>query len=139
VNAGPWQVSSQGEALPSAEQASDVLQWSWDLTSVADQLAPLRPGDLIRTRVVAIDRKGQHGASPVREYLISDQALDARRRANAQAWADLAADTDAWHQAVVEELIRLGVESRPEEATAAAGASPATGDPAAEPDDVAAA
>ena len=116
INRGQWELRPLDET---AEMTAKMdQQWAWDLASIAGENRSLNPGDLIRTRIVAVDRLGQRGESEVREYLISDQALDVRRRENVRAWADLAADVTRWQAAVAEEAIRLGIE-KPKEKTAA--------------------
>ena len=55
INGGPWVLTPRDESLPGGQpQASMTLAWSWDVTGLATEQATLRPGDLIRTRVVAI-------------------------------------------------------------------------------------
>lgn len=112
LNGGPWVLTPLDDATAASEPSPKLSPaWSWDLTSLASEEAPLKPGDWVRTRVVAIDRLGQRGESEIREYLISDQALDVRRRENVSAWAALADAAAKWRQAAVEEMIRLGVET----------------------------
>lgn len=116
INRGQWELRPLDET---GELTAKIdKQWAWDLASVAGEDRSLNPGDLIRTRIVAIDRLGQRGESEVREYLISDQALDVRRRENVRAWADLAADVTSWQAAVAAEAIRLGIEKPKENAAA---------------------
>lgn len=123
LNGGPWQRQQMGHAdePPPAEQTV-VRRWSWDVTELAgdDPPAPagLQPGDLIRTRAVAIDRKGQQGQSAVREYLISDQTLDARRRENLDHWIVLVDASERWAEAMQHELIELGIETPADAETA---------------------
>jgi hypothetical protein len=108
INRDAWQLRPLEDAT---EMAANIdKQWDWNLASIAGENRTLSPGDLIRTRVVAVDRLGQRGESEVREYLISDQALDVRRRNNVRAWADLAAEVSRWQTAVAEEAIRLGID-----------------------------
>lgn len=136
LNGGPWTLTPRDESLPSDPAAKLSLTWSWDVTTVASEQAPLRPGDLIRTRMVAIDRNGQRGSSEIRHYLISDQTWDARRRANLQAWSDLARQFADWQTAVRGELVRLEIAELPGEPAAdqpAAGDATAAGNPSGEP------
>jgi hypothetical protein len=116
INGGPWVLTPLDDAMAASEPSPKLSPaWSWDLTSLASEETPLKPGDWVRSRVVAIDRLGQRGESEVREYLISDQALDVRRRENVSAWATLADAAAQWRQAVVDEMIRLGVEKPKED------------------------
>lgn len=119
INGGPWTLTPRDDSLPSDSSLANLsLTWSWDVTTLASAQAPLRPGDLIRTRMVAIDRNGQRGSSEIRNYLISDQTWDARRRANLQAWSDLAKRLADWRAAVQAELLRLEIAEATDGATA---------------------
>lgn len=125
INRGGWRRDPTGPPVESELAASGDLTWVWDVTGLAEADEPLRPGDLIRTRLVAIDRKGQRGESAVREYLISDQAFDARKRQNYQTWAQLVVAVSTWSASVDRELERLGVDS-PSAAEAAVNEQPQT-------------
>ncbi|TVQ01643.1 MAG: hypothetical protein EA381_04805 [Planctomycetaceae bacterium] len=117
INRGPWTrepsaLSSTANATATAPggDSADRRTWVWDVASLAEADQPLRPGDLLRTRLVAIDRKGQRGESQVREFLISDQAFDARKRDNFKAWTTLVSLVADWSVGVGRELERLGLE-----------------------------
>lgn len=125
INQGPWVRDLAQPAAPdSSAEFTATHAWVWDLEPLSSEAAPLSPGDLVRTRTVAIDRKGQRGESLVREFLISDQALDARRLANLQGWVTLADDLTIWTAAARHELERLGLEPPAPAAQASPAADP---------------
>lgn len=111
INQGAWVRDLAQPAAPETfTEFAAKHAWAWDLEPLNTEASPLRPGDLIRTRTVAIDRKGQRGESQVREFLISDEAFDARRRDNLRGWVTLADELTNWTAAVQHELERLGLE-----------------------------
>lgn len=66
--------------------------WQFDLTNLVgstnvnpERFRRLTPGDIVRTRVVAIDRLGQRGETDFLEFLIADEGYDPDRH---QAWAE---------------------------------------------------
>ncbi len=110
VNRGPWQTDSLDSQTVGEEFGSRVeLTWPWDITQLVSDDESLKPGDLIRTRVVAVDRAGQRGESEIREYLISDEALSDRRRENLRQWGELARGFDRWSSGVSEQAVSLGL------------------------------
>ncbi|MEM9825103.1 MAG: hypothetical protein AAF958_00865, partial [Planctomycetota bacterium] len=65
-----------------ADQQQFVATWKWDLMDLAGDSRPqrkLEAGDVIRTRIIAIDRLGQRGESEYAEILIADEGFDADR------------------------------------------------------------
>ncbi|WP_182866990.1 hypothetical protein [Stieleria mannarensis] len=58
------------------------LNWSWDMLhrlGESSQTPQLAAGDLVKTRLVAIDRRGARTESPVIEFLIAGDGFDAGR------------------------------------------------------------
>ena len=109
VNDGPWQKTTlAGET----ENATQDHSWTWDLELVKRADKPLAPGDVIRTRAVALDRKGQRGESSIKEYIISDQQFDDTKRERLATWMGIAEKMDAWLAAVTERLVSLKIEDR---------------------------
>ncbi|MCC9603296.1 hypothetical protein LOC67_22330 [Stieleria sp. JC731] len=71
------------------------LQWSWDLLHRLGETSPndqLKAGDLVRTRLVAVDRKGNRSTSPIIELLIAGDGFDADRH---QFLEDLALQSES--------------------------------------------
>lgn len=69
-------------------EANQRVDASWDLDLTAlrgstdvnpEKFRPLKPGDIVRFRVVAVDRLGQRGESNFIEVLIADEGFDAQR------------------------------------------------------------
>ncbi|WP_436715963.1 hypothetical protein U8335_27690 [Roseiconus lacunae] len=60
------------------------LAWSWDLLHRLGETVSeekLQAGDVVQTRIVAIDRKGNRSASPMMELLIAGDGFDSDRHA----------------------------------------------------------
>ncbi len=81
LNDGP--VLQRKLELPQAS-AEVELRWNWDLLNEfgdgTDEATPkLSGGDIIRTAIVAVDRKGQRGESAKIELLITDEGFSPRR------------------------------------------------------------
>ncbi|QDV43784.1 hypothetical protein Enr13x_36420 [Stieleria neptunia] len=78
-------------ALPiEAENRKLDLNWSWDMLHRLgeDSRTPqLSAGDLVRTRLVAIDRRGARTESPLIELLIAGEGFDADRHQFLQPFA----------------------------------------------------
>ena len=75
------------------------IQWNWDLMHRTDdpsQQVKLSAGDIVRTRVVGVDRRGQRGESRWIEFLITDEGFDADRHQRLQPLGKLAAEVSAW-------------------------------------------
>lgn len=70
VNRGPW--FQRRLSQPETTQAE--VRWIWELATYNLQL-----GDLIDTKVVALDRKGQTGESPEIQWVLAGTELDPRR------------------------------------------------------------
>lgn len=125
INQAAWQRDpSPIEPTGLAEATRSRQSWVWDLDRFSSGEEPLRPGDLVRTRMVAVDRKGQRGESEVREYLISDQAFSVKRRDNLLGWGGLIDDLKPWADAVTRDLERLGMQVPAAKGGAAAAATP---------------
>ncbi len=76
--------------------------WQWDLMARKgnNQSTPkLAGGDLVRTRLVAIDRRGQRGESQWIDVLIADDGFDAQRHRQVDQASELAKQTIAWASA----------------------------------------
>ena len=82
------QVRVNSDALKSYSLPIDVanrkieLDWDWDLLNrlgEGSDTAKLKAGDVVHTRLVAIDRKGTRTESEVIEFLIADDGFDADR------------------------------------------------------------
>jgi hypothetical protein len=75
------------------------VQWKWDLMHRSDdptQQVKLAAGDIVRTRVVAVDRRGQRGESRWIEFLITDEGFDADRHQRLQPLAKLTNEVSEW-------------------------------------------
>ena len=73
--------------------------WDWDLTSVVDregQAVPLKPGDIVRTRVIVTDRRGQTGSSRILDILIASEGFDADRHDRFLELTNLARELQRW-------------------------------------------
>ncbi|TWU46348.1 hypothetical protein Poly51_57440 [Rubripirellula tenax] len=78
----------QQRDIPMVESSKEIrATWDWDLlkdraasaeTSVSEP-TKLAGGDIVRTRLVAIDRLGQRGESPFIELLVADDGFDSDR------------------------------------------------------------
>ncbi|MDP1563967.1 MAG: hypothetical protein Q8M16_21505 [Pirellulaceae bacterium] len=72
VNRGTWRIDS----LPAPTVAVSESEWIWEIAVLNAKI-----GDLIETKIVAVDRKGQAGESPTGEWVVSGTELDATRDA----------------------------------------------------------
>lgn len=110
INGGPWQAA----LLTGSLEASQIMRdWSWDLQLIRYQDRELRAGDVVQTRVVAIDRKGQRGESMPKEFIVSDQEFDDSKRERLNAWISLASNVIDWNKAIRQEAVRLNIEEKP--------------------------
>tara|TARA_R110002049_G_scaffold2750_2_gene21586 strand:- start:415202 stop:420907 length:5706 start_codon:yes stop_codon:yes gene_type:complete len=78
-----------------------VHDWDWDLTMLADgQGEPihLSPGDIVRTRVIATDRRGQTSSSSIVDILIADEGFDSDRHDRLMELADISRQWRQWIQ-----------------------------------------
>ncbi len=78
-----------------AEQGIDLLL----------DLGPLnvKPGDMVQTRLVATDRKGQSTTSTVLELVVSSMSLDPERQTKMRDRVELAKQVDAYHKKLEEQ------------------------------------
>lgn len=107
VNNGEWlSLDLQG----SPDSSTSEQKWMWDLQLIRHNERELSAGDVIQTRIVAVDRKGQRGESAIKEFIVSDQQFDSARIARMQSWMALAEEIAKWRATVTEELVRLKVE-----------------------------
>lgn len=72
VNRGTWRIDS----LPAPTVAVSESDWIWEIAVLNAKI-----GDLIETKIVAVDRNGQAGESPTGEWVVSGTELDATRDA----------------------------------------------------------
>ena len=96
LNEEPFRRFAVDAAPPTRE--SD-LQWSWDLLERNGDGKPtpkLGPGDILRTRLVAIDRRGNRGESELIEYLIADEGFQSDRHDQLDELSQLAAAILEW-------------------------------------------
>jgi hypothetical protein len=68
INRGVWVTSPQPFDPAASEQ---TVAWQWELAPLI-----LVPGDLVETKLVAVDRRGLQGESPMLEWVISDSLLE---------------------------------------------------------------
>ena len=89
-------------ALPiEAENRKLDLNWSWDLMhrlGASSQTPQLSAGDLVQTRLVAIDRRGARTESPLIEFLIAGDGFDADRHQFLQPFAQQVDRIMKWSQ-----------------------------------------
>ncbi len=96
INGQPLQIR-QVEFGDSAREIDPA--WEWDLMRRGDGQQPtakLSPGDIVRTRLVAIDRRANRGESQAIDLLIADDGFKADRHARIDELADLATEVIAW-------------------------------------------
>jgi len=110
INGGPWQAASLDGSL---EELKISRQWSWDLQLIRYKDRALVAGDVIQTRVVAIDRKRLRGESTIKEFIVSDQEFDDLKKQRLDAWINLAANVIQWKKSIQEQLIDLNIEDKP--------------------------
>lgn len=83
-----------------SESARELnLSWDWDLLRRIDGKQPsikLSGGDIIRTRVVAIDRRGNRGESGFIELLIAEEGFDADRHSRLHELGALTSQLADW-------------------------------------------
>ncbi len=86
--------------VPVAQSNRELdLQWEWDLMrrgNGEEQSIKLESGDIVRTRTVAIDRRGHRGESPWIELLVTDEGFDVNRHAPLERLASLTAKLSDW-------------------------------------------
>ncbi len=75
------------------------LSWDWDLMhrlATDDESEQLRSGDIVRMRLVAIDRKGQRGESTFIELLIAEEGFDSDRHKRFEQLRQWAQSVTQW-------------------------------------------
>lgn len=94
--------ASNPEPSPLTIDSADTKlspSWNWDLMHRNDSQAPsdtLVSSDIIRMRVVAIDRKGQRGESRTIEILIVDEGFTQSRQEHLQRLSEVVSETVDW-------------------------------------------
>ncbi|MBL8889941.1 MAG: hypothetical protein JNL67_08165 [Planctomycetaceae bacterium] len=68
VNRGNW----RRDALSPEHLVDSPLHWTWEMAALNTKV-----GDMIETKVVAVDRKGQIGETPTIEWTVAGTELDA--------------------------------------------------------------
>lgn len=75
------------------------LAWSWDLLNrlgESSRTPQLAAGDLVKTRVVAIDRRGARTESPIIEFLIAGDGFDADRHQFLETFSQQVTAVNRW-------------------------------------------
>lgn len=91
-------LTERSVAIEAAAREINV-KWDWDLLhrATADkESAKLSGGDIIRTRLVAVDRLGQRGESPFIELLVADDDFDADRHKHLDSVSRLTGVVTEW-------------------------------------------
>ncbi len=86
------------------------LEWKWDLMRRTDDEEPslkLAGGDIIRTRMVGIDRRGQRGESSFIELLVAEEGFDSQRHERLEESGDVLAQVARWSLRAREHSERL--------------------------------
>ncbi len=81
------------------ESSRDMdLNWGWDLLHRMndEESIKLASGDIIRTRIVAVDRNSQRGESSLIEILIADEGFDTDRHARMNEIKEMVDQIAAW-------------------------------------------
>ncbi len=112
VNDGEWTTQPLDGDLETAQIKRD---WSWDLQQIRHKGQELAAGDVVQTRVVAVDRNGSRGESTIKEFIVSDHEFDSAKLERLQAWISLSSDVWQWKRAIETELVRLKIEDKREE------------------------
>ncbi|MCG8651377.1 MAG: hypothetical protein MI861_16170, partial [Pirellulales bacterium] len=79
------------------------LNWDWDLLRRTDGQSndpKLSNGDIVLTRTVAIDRRGNRGESRWIELLVTDEGFDSDRHDELQRLSGLTAELSRWADSV---------------------------------------
>ncbi|MEL7267235.1 MAG: hypothetical protein AAFP69_20820, partial [Planctomycetota bacterium] len=74
------------------------LEHEWEFDFLTMQPAP-QVGDIVRMRVVAVDRRGARGESETFQWTIAEQDFDTQRHARLERMAMLFGTIDKWHSA----------------------------------------
>jgi len=112
VNRGEWKTVLLDGPLDAAEV---TRSWAWDLKAIRHKGRELKAGDVVETRVEAIDRNGARGQSMSKEFIISDHEFDSAKQKRLDSWLALSTDVSRWRKAVTETLVTLKVEEQKEE------------------------
>ncbi len=80
VNGATWQMIDR----PLRPESKFIDEWKWDLLPLSASV-----GDQVRTKLVAVDRKGQRSESQTLELLITSSAFDPQRHAMVDLRASL--------------------------------------------------
>ncbi len=70
INRGTW----RKDVLGTPTSATAEVEWTWEIAVLNAKI-----GDLIETKIVALDRKGQTGESPLSEWAVSGTELNPSR------------------------------------------------------------
>lgn len=105
-------------ALDVAQPAREFdVNWDWDLmrrSSDDPEADKLSGGDIVRTRVVAIDRRRNRGESPFIELLIAEEGFDADRHFRLEQIGGLTTELADWAlqaKELLSPLAKLGDQS----------------------------
>ncbi|TWU51904.1 hypothetical protein [Rubripirellula reticaptiva] len=85
-------------SIPGSDRQIEI-DWDWDLLHRefdGQESTKLAGGDIVRVRLVAIDRLGQRGESPFIELLVADEQFDRDRHQRLDKLANLATLVDEW-------------------------------------------
>lgn len=97
--------------LPVAEAARELdLRWDWDLLRrMGNDEASIKlvGGDIIRMRVVGIDRHNQRGESEFVELLVAEEGFDSDRHDRLNVLGQLTSDVARWALGAVRQLDQL--------------------------------
>ena len=108
VNRGPWRQRILPVESPSRELS---VRFDWDLLHLGGPRSPESPlagGDLVETRFVAVDRRGNRGSSRIVELLVAGEGFDSKRHDRLHQNRELAADLLDWltrSRAATDELL----------------------------------
>ncbi len=111
INDGPWSSNPLAGTLDGKETSRS---WQWDLNPLRHKERELAAGDVIKTRVVAIDRKGSRGESSIKEFIVNDQEFDAVKQKRLRSWIVFSDDISKWLGGVTAAMVQLNIEDKPE-------------------------
>ncbi|QDT10486.1 hypothetical protein [Planctomycetes bacterium K23_9] len=93
-------ITSETFEIPVPSPSRDAQpSWQWDLlkrTGGNKETPKLSSGDIVRTRLVAIDRRGLRGESRIVDLLIADEGFDDDRHRKLDEWSELTTEVLAW-------------------------------------------
>lgn len=102
INDGP--TVERKLAVPETGMVIDI-GWEWDLL---DEESKFATGDVVRTQLVAIDRRGQRGESAKLELLLADKGFAPHRYARTDQLYEAASAVVQWTQLAAEQMKRAG-------------------------------